>query len=193
MKLRCKISVGVLAIVMMITLSIASPHFFLPMICAVAIHELGHLILAKICKIQLRELKLGIFGAALSPQNYLYSYKKEILLCLGGPLSNFLSAFAISYFFNAEPLEYFNECSLALGILNLLPISGFDGGRIFSALLSIFFPPNTVQTVCKAISFALIFILWCFSVYLLIKISASLSLFTFSLSLFTKIFLPDDV
>ncbi|MBE6707031.1 MAG: hypothetical protein E7577_05255 [Ruminococcaceae bacterium] len=193
MKIRCKISVGIFAILMIITLSIASPHFFLPVICSIALHELGHILMAKICKIQFRELKLGIFGAALSPQNYLYSYKKEILLCLGGPLANFLSAFAVSVFFDTQPFEYFKMCSFALGLLNLLPVSGFDGGRIFSALLSILFSPRTVQTVSKVISFALIFTLWCFSVYLLIKIASSLSLFMFSLSLFAKIFLPDDV
>ena len=191
--MRCKISVGVFAILMIITLSVASPNYFLPMLCSIAIHELGHVLMAKVNRIQLRELKLGIFGAALSPQNYLYSYKKEILLCLGGPLANFLSAFAVSSFFDTEPLEYFKMSSFALGALNLLPISGFDGGRIFSAFLSMLFSPRTVQAVSKTISFILIFTLWCFSVYLIMKISASLSLFMFSLSLFAKIFLPDEV
>ena len=108
-------------------------------------------------------------------------------------MANFLSAFAVSIFFDTEPLEYFKMSSFALGALNLLPISGFDGGRIFSAFLSMLFSPRTVQSVSKVISFILIFTLWCFSVYLLIKISASLSLFMFSLSLFAKIFLPDTV
>ena len=191
--MRCKISVGILAVFMIITLSITSPHYFLPMISAIALHELGHVLMAQLSKIRLRELKLGIFGAALSPESYLYSYKKEILLCLGGPLANFLSALAVSEFFDPEPFEYFKMCSLALGSLNLLPISGFDGGRIFTALLSMIFSPRTVQVISKFISFVLIFTLWSFSVYLLLKISASLSLFMFSLSLFAKTFLPDAV
>lgn len=191
--MRCKISVGILAVLMIITLSIASPHYFLPLLFSITLHELGHVLVARLAKIKLRELKLGIFGAALSPQSYLYSYKKEILLCLGGPLANFLSALAVSAFFDTEPFEYFKMCSLALGLLNLLPISGFDGGRIFTSLLSMLLSPRTVQAISKLVSFVLIFALWSFSVYLLLKISASLSLFMFSLSLFSKIFLPDTV
>ncbi len=191
--MRCKISVGILAVLMLITLSVASPRYFLPVIFAITLHELGHVLMARVCKIQLRELKLGIFGAALSPQSCLYSYKKEILLCIGGPLVNFLSAITVTAFFDTPSFEYFKECSIALGALNLLPISGFDGGRIFSALLSMILPPRAVEALSKIISFILIFTLWCFSVYLLIKISATLSLFMFSLSLFAKIFLPDTV
>lgn len=191
--MRCKISVGVFAVIMIITLSVASPRYFIPMLLAIALHELGHIVIARLINIRLRELKLGIFGAALSPESYLYSYKKEILLCLGGPLVNFLCAIIVSSFFYTEPFEYFKMCSLALGVLNLLPVSGFDGGRIFTALLSMIFSPRAVQVISKFISFVLIFTLWSFSVYLLMKISASLSLFMFSLSLFAKIFLPDTV
>ena len=191
--MRCKISVGVLSVIMLVTLSVASPHYFLPVVLVVALHESGHVLMARVCKIRLRELKLGIFGAALSPQSCLYSYKKEILLCLGGPLMNFLSVLVITAFFDTPRFEYFKDCSIALGLLNLLPISGFDGGRILYSLLSILLPPRAVDVLSKALSFLLIFTLWCFSVYLLIKISASLSLFIFSLSLFAKIFLPDAV
>ena len=191
--MRCKISVGVLSVIMLVTLSVASPHYFLPVVLVVALHESGHVLMARVCKIRLRELKLGIFGAALSPQSCLYSYKKEILLCLGGPLMNFLSVLVVTAFFDTPNFEYFKECSIALGALNLLPISGFDGGRIFTALLSMRLSPRTVEAVSKIISFILIFTLWSFSVYLLIKISSSLSLFMFSLSLFAKIFLPEAV
>lgn len=191
--MRCKISVGILAVLMILTLSVASPHYFLPVVLAVALHEGGHVLMARVCKIHLRELRLGIFGAALSPQSSLYSYKKEIMLCLGGPLMNFLSVLVVTAFFDTPRFEYFKECSMALGLLNLLPILGFDGGRIFTSMLSMLLPPRAVDVLSKALSFLLIFTLWCFSVYLLIKISASLSLFIFSLSLFAKIFLPDAV
>jgi hypothetical protein len=43
------------------------------------------------------------------------------------------------------------------------------------------------------ISFIFIFTLWCISVYLLLKISASLSMFIFSVSIFCKIFLPEEI
>jgi hypothetical protein len=50
--------------------------------------------------------------------------------------------------------------------------------------------PDTANKLLKMISFFLIFCLWSFSVYLLIKNAASLTVFIFSISLFVKIFVP---
>jgi hypothetical protein len=48
-----------------------------------------------------------------------------------------------------------------------------------------------VESILNFTSFILIFTLWSVSVYLLLKISSSVSLFVFSVAVFTKIFLPD--
>jgi membrane-associated protease RseP (regulator of RpoE activity) len=78
-----------------------------------------------------------------------------------------------------------------LGILNLLPIREFDGGRILGALLCRVGSQRAAQKTVNALSFFCVFTLWSFSVYLLLRFAASLSLFVFSISLFFKLFIRE--
>lgn len=190
-KQSLKIKITFSGALMLLVLFLTHSYLSLAAILAAAIHELGHIIVARICKISLGELKLGIFGAALTPKALLCSYKKEIALCIAGPLVNLLSAMLLYPFSGGDNsfLSLFIGASLFLGILNLLPIHEFDGGRILFCILSSRISFKIAARTIKATSFILIFSLWTLSVYLLLKLSSSVSLFIFSLSLFAKIFL----
>lgn len=190
MKTKCKLKIGFFAVIMLLSLAVSAPHYFPALICSVTVHELGHIVMARILKIPMYELKLGIFGASLMPTNTLFSYTDEILLCLFGPLFNLISVPIAICVFKISVSSVFVMSSLCLAFLNLLPISGFDGGRMLSALLHRLLSPRTAQIVSKFISFIFIFSLWCFSLYLILRIGASLTLFVFSVSVFAKIFLP---
>ena len=191
MKTKCKIRVGFFVALMAVSVYISSPDYFPALICSVAIHEAGHIIAARAVGIRLTGLRLGIFGAALSVDDTLFSYKKEAILVAGGPAFNFLSVLLLKPLPIAAELNIFFSSSLALGFLNLLPVYGFDGGRIAAAVLSVFFLPRTTEKILKLLSFIIIFSLWCISVYLLMRVGASLSLFVFSSSLFCKIFVSE--
>lgn len=191
MKSKCKFKLGFFAVLMLASLAVSAPHYFPALICSVVIHESGHLVMARLLKIPMYELKLGIFGASLVPSNTLFSYTDEILLCLFGPLFNFLSVPMAFYFFKIPVSSMFTLSSLALGFLNLLPISGFDGGRIISAILHRLLCADLARRIARVISFVFIFSLWCVSVYFIMRVGASLSLFVFSVSVFAKIFIPD--
>lgn len=191
MKTKCKLKLGFFAVLMLVSLAVSAPRYFPALICSVTIHEFGHIIMARILGIPMYELKLGIFGAALMPSNTLFSYTDEILLCLFGPLFNFLSVPIAFYLFKIPPSSMFVISSLALGFLNLLPISGFDGGRIASAVFHRLFCEDTARRLTKTVSFIFIFSLWCLSLYLLMRVGASLTMFVFSVSTFAKIFIPD--
>ena len=193
-KQALKIKLSLSGAIMLVALFLTHSYLSLAAIIAATLHELGHVIMAKICKIELCELKLGIFGASLSSRPLLCSYKKEIALCLAGPLVNLISALIASrfYSFNTEFLAFFISASLFLGVLNLLPIHEFDGGRILFCLLSLRFSITVVARIIRIASFILIFSLWCLSVYLLLRLSSSVSLFVFSLSLFARIFLSQQ-
>ena len=194
MKAKQKIKLGFLTVFMSAILYVASPSYFVALLLSVTIHELGHIITAKICRIPMSQFKLGIFGASLTPSELLYSYPKEILLCLGGPVFNFASILIFYPIYGTSMTNsLFLLSSAALGILNMLPIVGFDGGRILSALLNIFLSPYIALKILKLISFTFIFTLWCFSVYLLLRTSSSLTMFVFSISLFCMFFLPDGI
>jgi len=193
MKTKLKIKLGFFAILLLGALAISSPHYFPALICSVTVHELGHIFMAKIRKIPLKELKLGICGAYLLPESKLFSYADEIILCLGGPTFNFISVLIAVCLFKFAPSSLFVSSSLALGFINLLPIQGFDGGRIASAFLHRFLSPHIAHGLVKLSSFVFIFSLWTLSLYLLMKVGSSLTLFVFSVSMFVKIFLPDTI
>ena len=169
-------------------------YFMLIPISAAFIHESGHLISAKLMRIPIRSMRLGIFGAAIETDMLFCSYGKEILLALCGPLANLISAFAVYWRFGSttEPARLFIASSLFFAFLNLLPAGSFDGGRIFTSLLHTFLSPCTADRVAETVSFLVFFTLWTISVYFIMKTGAYLSLFIFSISLFTKLFLSGD-
>jgi membrane-associated protease RseP (regulator of RpoE activity) len=76
-----------------------------------------------------------------------------------------------------------------LGVLNLIPAEGFDGGRILSVAVTSLFGPRAAARLLSFSSFLSILLLWMFSVYLLIRFGTSLSLFVFTLSLFYRLFI----
>lgn len=190
-KSRLKISISISGVFMIAAIFLTRSYLALAAVSAAFLHELGHVFAAKLCDIPLKELKLGIFGAAITPKDTLCSYKKEILLAISGPLVNIISAVFLLLFFKCENgfFSYFISASLFLGILNLLPVYEFDGGRIIFCALSYRFSLKTATLTLKALSLVIIFSLWCLSIYLALKLSSGISLFIFSVSLFAKIFI----
>ena len=88
----------------------------------------------------------------------------------------------------------FNLCtvSLLLGALNLLPIEGFDGGRMLSVLVCGRHGPSAAAISVTIGSVVSVTALWMLSVYLLLRWGSSPSLFIFSASVFCRVFLEND-
>ena len=189
-----KIRVSFFALLMIIALILTGSGISLAALLAATIHELGHILVAKILNTDLGELKLGIFGASLSIESSMTSYKNEMAIAFGGPLANLLCALLASHFYSGENvfLQGFFICSIFLAALNLLPIIDLDGGRILLCLLSLIVPCYTALRILKICSLIVVFSLWCLSVYLLLRLGASLSLFIFSSALFCKIFIKSN-
>jgi len=164
---------------------------------AAALHELGHIIAARLLGVRFSEFSLSLLGARLNTETKLISYKTEIILAAAGPAVNILSFFMFFPGFTTigggvgEFFSYFTAASAALGALNLLPISTFDGGRIVYSFVSLIKDPDAALKLSKALSFVCLFTLWSASVYLLIKTGNSLSLFIFSLTLFARLFVNE--
>ena len=189
-----KIKIGFFTVFLALSLLLDHTLFSFAAFLSALIHEMGHIVAARFCHIRLRECKIGIYGAGLMPEDGLFSYKKEIFLCLFGPLFNLLSV-ALCLLLRQTSLQfyqYFVVSSLSMGLLNLLPICDFDGGRMLHSLLCLKLSPILAGRILRTLSFCCVFLLWCFSVYLLLRASSSLSLFIFSLSLFFKIFLSEN-
>lgn len=165
--------------------------FVLIPISAALIHECGHLIAAFALKIKIRSMRLGVFGASIETNMLCCSYGKEAILALCGPLFNLVSAGAIYLCFGTDHSHsvLFIISSLLLALLNLLPAGSFDGGRIFSSLLNSALSHRAASRISETVSFFVFFALWSASVYFILKTGAYLSLFIFSCSLFTRLFI----
>ena len=188
---KTKIKISFFGVLMLLALIFTHSYISLAALFAAAIHEIGHILAAKMCAIPIRELKLDIFGASLSTNTALYSYKKEIFLAAAGPIANILSALILYPILKSSSSfgQLFIAASLFLGILNLLPISDFDGGRITRCIMCEIFSHSTACRICEVLSLVSVICLWLLSVYLLLLRASSLSLFVFSLSLFFKLFI----
>ena len=167
--------------------------FLIPLTSA-TLHEFGHIISARLRKINLKKLDVGIFGARLTMDTGLCTYNDEILICAAGPAVNFITAyiaFAVSQYtgIESQATELFILSSLSLGIINILPIYSFDGGRILYALISKISNPKAAEGAVRFFSFISLFLLWSISLYLLLRTTASLSLFVFSVSVFSSLFI----
>lgn len=186
--------IGILPALILTLMLIFQPvGIVLPSLGAAVLHESGHMLAALVLGIPLRSLDVGLFGASLKVRGSLISYPKEFLLCAAGPAMNFICAAAVCLL--SEHRGYYTECgewfasvSLMLGILNLMPAEGFDGGRMLSVAVSSIFGPRAAARTISMTSFISIVALWMLSVYLLLRYGTSLSLFIFTLSLFYRLF-----
>lgn len=100
----------------------------LPFLLAAALHEAGHLLALALLGIPVYGLELRASGAVIRAE--LRGELREAWALLAGPAVNLLVAGGL---FHLRPLLSF--CSLALGLFNLLPIRGLDGGRLCALLL----------------------------------------------------------
>lgn len=156
---------------------------------AAALHELGHLLMARCLKIPTRCLRLELLGARIEVDGYLLSYGEEWLLCAAGPLvSLFFSAIAAPFWSVFSTARIFSCVSLVLGLLNLLPIQSFDGGRMLACFLAVFLTPRSTYRCIRLISFFFLFLLWSTAVYFLLLAGDGLSLLCFSIGIFLRFF-----
>ena len=158
-------------------------------ILAAALHEVGHLIAARFLKIPIRAMRLDLLGARIDVKGRILSYGEEWLLCMAGPLSSLAFSLVGSLFWSHSKLAVAFSCaSLLLGLLNLLPIQTFDGGRMLECALLSFTTPQKVGSILRGCTFLFLWLLWAFSAYLMIKIADGISLFFFTLNLLSRFF-----
>lgn len=157
-------------------------------LAAIVIHEAGHLLAAYLLRMKPSGATADTIGVRLLFRGSPPSYGKEILLCAAGPLANLLSLL-LALLCGTPTDSFFVSASAALALLNLLPIEGFDGGRILHSTLSLFLSPEKADKISYLFSFLFLFVLWCISVYLMMRVGNELSLFFFSTAIFFRLFL----
>ncbi len=194
------INYGALTVILYTIFSGNAVHSFLIFLAA-GIHEAGHILAASVLGIKIKEMRLDLIGASLMTSG-IHSYRDERILCAAGPFFNLLGillSYPLQRLFifksifpkASEYLGFFCGACLCLMLINLLPVRGFDGGRILASLLSEYIGIDLSDNIMNILTLICIGTLWATSIYLIIKYQSSLSLFTFSIMLFARIFLKD--
>ncbi len=156
---------------------------------AALLHECGHLVAARLLRIPISGLQMSFLGARLEVSGRMLSYGEEWLLCAAGPFASlFAAAIAAPLWQYTDVARAFSCASLVLGLLNLLPIQSFDGGRMLSCVLARVGGARVAERGGALCSFFFLFLLWAVAVYFLLRVGDGLALFCFSLSLFLRFF-----
>ena len=100
----------------------------LPFLLAAALHEGGHLLCLRLCRVPLVRLRIGLLGAVL--ETGARSRREELCCAAAGPAVNLALGLLLG---RIAPV--FAWLNLLLALWNLLPVFPLDGGRVLSALL----------------------------------------------------------
>lgn len=207
-----KIKLGLGAVLMLTVMLVSDRGDVLGIyIFAALLHEMGHLVAAKLLNIEIREIRLDFSGARICTDDSLISYKKELLLSCAGPAVNIIAfllicaSFALGHsslnelwtcaseFVSADALTiegaigFFALCSVLQGAVNLLPVRTFDGGRILVCALSMLFGDRAAESAVGITSAVSAFVLWTVALYLMLRISSGLGIYVFAACIFAGI------
>lgn len=129
--------------------------WFLPLILATAVHELGHMAVIALSGGRIRALRLKLTGARLETSPL--SYGQEVCSALAGPVS---SLFLLLFGAVCPPLAFWG---LAQGLYNLLPVYPLDGGRVMLAGLSLLLPRDRAERWYRVTATVLVVGFWIWS------------------------------
>lgn len=177
------------AVLMLAVLAAGRSVLFPATLLAAAFHEVGHLTAARLLGIRLRLLELDLFGAKLYPAGGIPSYRAEGLLAAAGPAASLL-LWGLMLPFGGAFAECLRLATLSFALFNLMPISGFDGGRILSAFLAASWGASAAARVLEISSYLALLFLFSLSACMLLCYGQQLALGVLSASLFAEVFLP---
>ncbi len=179
--------IGIIA-ALITTISLgASPHPFILILCYL-IHEIGHISMARLVGAKMKSFKVGTLRLSLSYDCSQLSYKRELLVLLGGIIFNLITALlAVILKIGGETCEFFVVGSLSLALMNLYPISILDGGGVIKTLASIIWSRDVAEKLSKITSFACAILMWIIAVYFQIVFVSNFSLFLISVVLLVEL------
>lgn len=108
---------------------------------ALSVHELAHLVTAKLAGVAIQEIRILPFGGSARMENpYRLPLRQILPVAAAGPAANLLLAIVLAALAHWGLLDTFSAArmiqpNLILFLFNLLPALPLDGGRILFALL----------------------------------------------------------
>lgn len=182
-----KVRVAPAALLLLLLAARRDPLRLLALLAAVAVHEAGHLLAAKVLSLPVRKLDLDVFGARLLTAP-LPSYRAEAFLAGAGPLFSLV----LGFLFLPCKVPFFttvSALSFSFALLNLLPVADFDGGRLLSALLAFRLGPFRAARLLDLSSYLSLLFLFSLSACLLLRFGQDPALAVLCAALFARQFL----
>ena len=153
------------------------------LLAAVLVHESAHIIFIAAFGCRIDRVRVTPLGVSIHRSNRSSSLTRELIVYLSGPAASIL-LFAIFIILGRRGAGY---VSLFYGLINIIPVGIFDGGKALRSLLSEL-APYRADAVMKALNFVFIILIWIASLYFMIRHGSFLSMFTMSVFLFTELF-----
>ncbi len=126
----------------------------LPLLFAVFMHEIGHLFVMWLRGTAPKRIKL-IPASVQITKPITSGYKTDIIISLSGPIVNIL-LFGVFYYnylcYQNITTLYISLLNLIIGVFNLLPVRGLDGGSILYAVISKYFGNDKAEITLNFIS-----------------------------------------
>lgn len=144
---------------------------------AALLHELGHLLMMRLCGVKVRGFRLRLFDVLIEAEEP-SSFFHDVLITAGGVTVNLLFAAILCPFSPKLGLPH-----LMLGLFNLLPVMSLDGGRLLSICLSRRFSPRVCDMVLRVTTFLFSLPLMTAGILLLLNSGYNYSLLAISLYL----------
>ena len=141
-------------------------------------HELGHILAMYIFKVSIFKINITPCSVDIIHNSPVISYKKEIVILLSGPISNFFLSilfFYMNVFYNQNFLRILYYQNIIIGTINLLPISSLDGGMLFSIFLRKYFSEKVSNQLSFVVSIIFIIPIMCSGFLILIRSNFNVS------------------
>ncbi len=162
-------------------LSVGDESFTLQCLAASFLHECGHFAVMLLTHDVPACVCFGAFGVRVERKSNAYtSYKAQAAVSFSGPLTNVVCA-ALLYALHGGGDGVWIH--LALGLFNLLPVEGLDGGEGIYRLLCLRLPEKTAHTVVRFLSAMVLLPLTALGFYLLLESGGNVSLVILSVYL----------
>ena len=182
------VSVGFVGIVSLM-LYIDKTGQMLPTVLAIIAHEFGHLIVLILLKTkpQKIELKIGSIGIV---GDFCLEPKKEVIMLTAGSLFNvilFITLYLLYSLCGVKIILNFSLVMFVVGLFNILPIVGLDGGSILNIVLHFFLKAKTASFLTFVISLITTTLIIVLGFYILSDTKSNISLILMGIYLFLGI------
>ncbi len=161
----------------------------LPTLFAVTVHEIGHLFCMWLLEATPKSIRL-IPASVQITRSVTHRYKNDILVALSGPAVNIVMFFTlyINYVaFKSQTVLYYALINLIVGVFNLLPVTGLDGGTALFSVIAQKKDVNKAMLTLKIITLSIGAAFLFLAVSLTIRGDINLSVYIISIYLILSV------